>query len=506
MFLIEDVAQLLRWLVVGTVAVNLLFLWVVVERRLRLQRFFVVKDAAREELRPRVAAFARGDLSVDEMLRLRRDVKSAPVREAVHELLFAAQTPQNATRISELLFALHSVDRWAARAFGRRRAAALVARAIRREGPDPRGRPPRRFTDVLRRLRVLAVPRALAVDHLGRLAPEFAQVFLVEAAADPAREVRQTAVTWMGRARHAPLVPSLMAELERAIAQANEVSVQAIKIALSSFRLTDLPRFVPFLDHPDPGVRFAVVDVVRHIAAEAARGGRLNKNDFSPDLHAAVLDRLIVDPSADVRARAAAVVRHFRDQRATRALRRLIADENEFVRLHAVRAAGDRFFGDLLPDLTRALDDASWRVRDAAVRSLLPFGSSGLNELYRVFLESEDADRARQITDGLQRAGAMPTLLASLTVDGLNSSIASAVCQKMAVLGQTVYLNRALASIEEPAVRLGLMDALMGAPDAEYVGVLESLARHDTGRVGSRASDILRLSGITSARGSLPDA
>jgi HEAT repeat protein len=178
-------------------------------------------------------------------------------------------------------------------------------------------------------------------------------------------------------------------------------------------------------------------------------------------------------------------------------LRRLLADENEFVRLHAVRAAADRFYGDLLPDLSRRLMDQNWRVRDAAVRAMLPFGTSGLNELYRVFLQSEDTETALQITDGLQRSGAMPTLLASLATDGVQSSVATAVCQKMAMLGQTVYLNRALASIDDASVRLSLMDALVHSADEEYLGVLQALANTDRGEVGSRASDILRKSGIS---------
>jgi HEAT repeat protein len=505
-FFIEDVAQLLRWLLAATLAVNLAFLWVVVERRLRLQRYFVIKDSAREDLRPKVAAYARGAVPIDEMVRLRGDVRSRPVRDALHELLFAVRTPENLTRISELLFALHSVDRWANRAFGRRRGKRLVERALRREPPLlPERRPPG-LAGRLRRLKVFAVPRALAVDHLGRLAPEFGGVFLVEAAADPAREVRQLAIAAMGRLRHPPLIPFLMDELLRAIDQDNDVSWQTLKIALTSYRLQDLPGFVPFLDHPHPRMRFTVVDVVRHITGEAARDGRLNKNDFSPELHAAFLDQLVVDPSPDVRARASAVVRHFRDQRAVRALRRLLADDNEFVRLHAVRAVADRFYADLIPDITRCLTDPHWRVRDAAVRALLPFGTDGLNQLYRVFLESEDSETATQITDGLQRAGAMPILLASLTAGTVQSSVASAVCQKMAMLGQTVYLNRALASVDDPGVRLGLMDALLKAPDEEYLHVLQSLANSDRGVVGSRASDILRQSGISASLSPAPDA
>jgi HEAT repeat protein len=499
-FFIEDVAQLLRWLLAFTVGANLLFLWVVVERRLRLQRYFLIKDSAREEARGQVEAFARGDLSVEDMVRLRRDITSRPVRDAVHELLFAARTPANATRISELLFAFRSVDRWAAKAFGRTRGQQLVARAIAREAPELPDEPPLGITGRVRRVKVFAVPRALVVEQLGHLAPEFAQVFLVEATVDPSLDVRQQAVAAMGRAKHPPLIPYLMAELERSLETHRDVSWRSLKIALTSFRLQDLQGFVPFLDHANPVMRFTVVDIVRHITMEAAREGRLNKNDFSPDLYTAFLDRLVIDSSADVRARAASVIRHFRDQRSLRALRRLLADDNEFVRLHAVRAVADRYYTDLLPDLSRRLLDSSWRVREAAIRSVLPFGTSGLNELYRVFLQSEDEETAQQITDGLQRSGAMPTLLAALTSDNLQSSVASAVCQKMAMLGQTVYLNRALASVDDPNVRLGLMDALMKAPDEEYLGVLRSLANTDRGAVGSRASDILRQSGIMSGR------
>jgi HEAT repeat protein len=488
----------LFWVLTAIVAVNLLFLWVVLERRLRLQRYFVIKDSARASAGHQVRAFLEGSITLEDLLGLRREMTTRAAREAVHDLLFVARTPGTIDRISEAVFALRSVDDWAVQAFGRRRARPLVASAIRRELPAAPGARRLGAIDRVRRLRVFSVPRALAVSQLAQLAPEFAQVFLVEATADPATEVRQIAITAMGDSRHPPLIPYLMAELARSIDETSDVSLRTVKIALTSFRLRDLERFVPFLLHPNPHLRLAVVDIAGQITGEAARGGMLNKNDFSPEFYAAFLDRLVDDDSADVRARAALVVRHFRDQRAIGALRRLMNDDNDFVRLHAVRACADRFFMDLLPHIARRLRDPHWRVRDAAVKSILAFGSSGLTELYRVFLESDDQETAQQITDGLQRVGGMPSLLAALSTGGVQSGLVTAVCQKMALLGNTVYLNRALASLDDAEVRLRLMDALMTAPDEKYLTVLQTLTSSQHHAVRNRASEILRQSGISS--------
>ena len=493
---IEDVSRVLAWGLVAVVLVNVLFLWVVLERRLRLQRYFVIKDAAREGARRQVQGYVEARLSLEDMLGLRNEMKAAPARAAVHELLFSARTRETAPRITELAFALHSVDEWATGAFGRKRGRQLVSSSLKREPPETAGPRTSGLARRIKRARIFAVRRGVAVSRLARLSPEFASPFLVEAAADASTEVRQVAITAMGEARHAPFIPYLMSELARSIEQGNDVSWRTLKIALTSFRLTDLRHFVPFLDHPHPRMRFTVMDAISQIAAEASRGGMLNKNDFSLDVYTAILDRRIDDESGDVRARAAGVVKHFRDGRATRALRRLLNDDNDFVRMHAARACEDRFYVDLLPDLTRRVTDPHWRVRDAAAKSLLVFGNAGVTELYRVFLETDDEETAQQITDVIQRVGGMPRLLASLTTD-VQSGLATAVCQKMGMLGKTVYLNRALAGIDDERVRLSLMDALLVAPDEEYLGVLQSLAsgRHDV--VGTRASEILRQSGIS---------
>ncbi len=498
---IEDVTQLLFRTLAVVLAVNVLFLFLVLRRRLRLQRYFLLKDSAREILRAPVQLLAAGQLPPEQFATLEREAKTRPGRDALHELLLAAVTPESAPHISEALFALGAVDDWARRAFGRARGNATVERAVQRTWLERTSRTRAPLTDGLRRLKVFALRRALAVRSLAHLAPEFSQPFLVEAVGDPASEVREVAIAGMGRSQHPTLIAVLIEELERSVDARNDVSWRWLTMALTRFRLEHLHHVVPALRHQNPQMRYTMVEITRQICAEAAKGGLLNKNDFSPSVYQVFLEDLVSDASADVRARSAAVIKHFRDRRSVRALRLLMIDENEFVRLHAVRACNDRFYSDLLPDLTRALRDPHWRVRDAAVQAMLTFGASGLEELYRVFLEAEDEDTSHQIVDGMQRAGAMPLLLASLATDVRHSTMATAVCQKMALIGDTVYLNRALASVDQPSVRISLMDALLAAPDEEYVEMLEAIATTDDSVAGARASEILRLSGIVQPEG-----
>ncbi len=125
-----------------------------------------------------------------------------------------------------------------------------------------------------------------------------------------------------------------------------------------------------------------MVDSAREICNRAAEGGVLNKNDFSPEFCEAVLGHSAVDTSSDVRARAASIVKHFRDKRAVETLRKLLGDENEFVRLHSVRACADRYYMDLIPEVTKLMKDPKWRVRESAAKALAEIGG-GLSDLLR---------------------------------------------------------------------------------------------------------------------------
>ncbi|HUR36747.1 MAG TPA: HEAT repeat domain-containing protein, partial [Terriglobales bacterium] len=251
---------------------------------------------------------------------------------------------------------------------------------------------------------------------------------------------------------------------------------------------------IPYITHPVRRLRFFVVDTLREICNKAAGDGLLAKNDFSPGLCRVLLEHAAVDEFADVRARCAWVIRHFRDQAAKDALCKLMRDENEFVRLHAVRACGHRAYTDLTPEVVARLTDTRWRVREAAVMSLARFGTTGLDELYRYFVTCPDAFACEQITEEIQRKGLVDDLVNALmgTLDA--AALARGVVQKMAMMGKTSLLMDSLASINNPDARIALMECLAVSPNEELLAVLAMIAETSSGQVKSRASQILHQS------------
>ena len=485
-------AALVAWLMAAIIVLNVVFLCFVFYRRVARRRYFEAKDASRSRFAPVVDDFMAEGISVEQAQALLIEANNAAEKDAVEELLLTRVTDNNATRISELFFALGYVDRWARMGFGRKRAVRLVEKSVRHEEVPIATEPDRGLLAAIRKLRLFSVPRAVAIDHLGHLAPEYAQVFLAEALHDPGTEVRRFAVAAMGKRRHPAAIPLLFDELRKAIEAGNDVSLRSTKAALIYYDLEDLHLFVPFIAHPQRRMRFFAIDIVREICTRSARGSLLNKNDFPPELYDVVLDRAVVDEFADVRARSAAVVKHFRDGRALKALRDLLADDNDFVRLHAVRASADRFYVQLVPDIVARLSDVKWRVREAAVRSLLTFGTSGSNEVYKLFIHTQDPYVSEQISDEIQRGGLVQDLVAALKAGGEDAQLASSVCEKMARMGKRALLTLALATIQDAGARVQLMDALSAAPTEEFAAVLEAIAKGDSGPVGNKAAAVLR--------------
>jgi HEAT repeat protein len=489
---IEDLASLVLWLLATVVSVNLLFLMFIFYRRLGRKRYYEDKDSARARYTRVISEFVDNEINVDRAVQLLKEASSRAEHDAVQEMLLAQEDANNAERISQVFFGLNYVDQWARQAFGRSRSKALLDRSMRREKAAISTQVDRGPLARFRKMKMFAVPRSLAVEALGRLAPEYAQVFIAEALHDPAPEVRRVAIAAMGRNRHPAAIPLLFDELLKAVEMHNDVSLRSTKSALVCYTMEDLRHFVPYLAHPNRRMRFFLVDTIREICNKASRHMLLNKNDFPQDLYEAFLDTAVKDEFADVRARSAAVVKHFRDKRALAALRGLLSDENDFVRLHSVRACQDRFYVELVPDMVRRLSDTRWRVREAAVRALAAFGTSGSNELYRYFVATKDQYVSEQITEEIQRSGLTADIVAALAHGGEDRDLAMAVAKKMALMGKVSLLTSAVAGLTQPEPRILLMDALILSPTQQFLEVLDVIANQDGGPVGDKARSLLR--------------
>lgn len=489
MFL-EDVGQLVLWLVLLVMSLNLVFLFFLLRRRLIRKRFFAQKDAARERYRDPVDAFVLGQIGLEQAAAALGDARSPAEREVVSEMLFAVSNPENTERISELLFLLGFVEEWAKVAFGRKAARELVGAFLDREGKTPELHWPRLLRPIYR-MRLTAVSRALAVNNLGRLSAKHAHHCLSAALADPSSQVRRVAIEGMGRNRNPPAIPLLVEELRKAVEESNDLSLRTLKAALIRYRLEDLELFLPHLASSCRRCRFFVIDSIRQICDRAAANARLTKNDFSPTLYRAVLEQCQFDEFEDVRARSAYVAKYFRDPSAIEMLRHLMQDQNEFVRMHTLRACADRFYADLVPDVVARLTDQRWLVREAAVQALQAMGTKGTDAMFRFFTDCTDKFAADQVCDEFQRRGVVPQLLAAMAGGGDEGLLAENVARKMASMGKTSLLLSNLSSNDSFAVQIALIDTLAVNPSSEFVSLLNVLSQQDSGQISSKARQVL---------------
>lgn len=477
MILIEDLTSFVLSLLVGIIGLNLVFFSFVLWRRLTRQRFFMEKDAARDRYRPVVQDLYAGKMTPEQAILVLSRATSQPEREAVAALLNVSN-PEHKVKATLVLFGLGKVELWSREAFGKKRGAELVA-MIRENRPYSESAVVNKLPRYFRRLRMHSVPRALALDNLAQLMPEWAFLFCVEGLLDPSMEVRAMAVRGLGRSKLHAALPYLFKEMEHCIHARSDLSLRGVKTALIEFQLDDLVSYTPWLSHENHRFRFFVIDSAREICNRAAEKGVLNKNDFSPDFYEAILTASVSDEFADVRARAANILKHFRDARAVRALQSLLKDENEFVRLHAVRACADRYYVDLIPDVIKVLKDPKWRVRESAAESLGTIGG-GLPELYNEFVKTTDLYQSEQIAEHIQRGGLMAHLIAELHEGGDARKRAFTVCQKLSLLRKTSLLSTFLAAPElGDDVRIEMIRAMSIAPSDKFQDALRRVLQQD---------------------------
>ena len=148
------------------------------------------------------------------------------------------------------------------------------------------------------------------------------------------------------------------------------------------------PLLEELLADPRPDVRFWALQVI----------GRRRASLSWP-----TITELLHDPSPNVRAALAEGLPVFY-RRPTIALRRLLADEEWFVRVHAARSLGEAGATRAAPAVAELLRDPSWWVRDAAEKALVALGRAGTREALRL-LEDDDPFARDSAAEVLQDSG-----------------------------------------------------------------------------------------------------
>jgi len=501
---LEHLLKIVLWVSLCVIAIDLLLVVFILRRRWSRWLYFRKKDAVARQFAAPVHSFLVGELPPDDLVATLETLRAAPGRDAIRELLLDGLEGSQRKPVTEVLFRLGYVERWAREAFGRSRANELLRHIVVQEELPPA---PRRRFDGIRRLRLFCVKRARAVNQLGHLDTAFSRVFTREALSDPSPYVIRANVAAMGHNQQAYQVPILLELLRQAVKASSDLPVASVKTALVRYPISYLDQFPPFLNDPDPLYRFVVVDSIRQVC-EAARFG-LNSGDFPEGLYQWFVDKASQDESVDVRARSARVIRHFHDAPATLTLRGMMLDKNEFVRLHTVRACADPFYSELIPDIIGRLIDPRWRVREASVKTLATFGAAGRQQLARYFLDSTDQFASEQIIEEMQRGGIIAGMLPALSGEDGEFTLTMGVCSKMVRLGKTSLLIDLLGremrlsrwapagSSAEPITRSAqkararLLDLLLASPTVELVAALQSLAGRKEDQLSVKAQAAL---------------
>jgi HEAT repeat protein len=489
---------IVKWLAVGAISVDLGLVIFILFRRAAHNRFYLRKDAAQKRFSGIITEYFAGNLS-SERTTLLLKVGGRPEREAARTLLLGSIRAKTQRQTTDLLVALGFVQEWAGQAFGKRRAKELLRSIGQGEGFPPPPRESRRYkTGGLRRLRLFSISRAVAAGRLGRLSPEFSSCFMQAALRDPSPYVGRLAVASIGRNQITNGVPILLEELRRSVEGETELPVRSIKTALVRYPIAELRHFTSFLTRGGPRFRFLAVDSIREMCAKA-ESFQAGCVEFPAELRRWFLDQAVRDESPDVRARSAGVIGHFRGPEATEALRLLLGDANEFVRLHSVRACADPYYSGLIGDTLRRITDERWRVREAAVQTVASFQIAGRQQLVRFFLDTTDRYASEQIGEELQRSGmALQFVLALASPDG-EGTRARKVCCKMAELGMVSLMAEELAAGQSLDLRTQLFEVLSASETPQFLDALRHIVANEADPLKIKAEVLLRARESTEA-------
>jgi HEAT repeat protein len=303
--------------------------------------------------------------------------------------------------------------------------------------------------------------RATSARNLGALRHEASWPLLAKSLDDLHPDVRSVALRSLALI-HAPR--SFSALLERlhlsVLEQDPSPSQDHLRAALAGFALPHSRELLSSLRHPHGQIRFLAADILREMVYRAAAGSQdfaLTSEAISPDLSDLLLNQLSCDANPEVRSRIVEVIAYLHDARSAPVLLRLIDDAQWFVRLRTVRALAKRRYLPHLTEIRACLFDRQWRVREAAIQTLLSFSQEGTSHVFQHFLATDDRGCQDQIIEAIQRSGLVTSLVQDYAEGG--NGLAKRVVEEIASLGATACIAGMLKS-STPEFRQRFLDRI----------------------------------------------
>lgn len=375
----------------------------IARRRRRNLRFRRV-DALRQQYGPVLAALLAENIPYSRGLALLRSIPQTDREPALEQLLMEHRpTPAQVPMLRQICEDVGLIGAWQRHLMGNFDAMSFRDALSRPEG-------------IVQRVNRLSfVLRAKAAENLGRIRHEASWPLLVKALDDPHVDVRSAALRALGALSAPESFASLVKRLDVLVLDSSaQISLSSIEAALANFPLVHARELLASLEHCHPRVRLLATDVICEMVERQAAIDKalvLETPLFAPEMAEFLICRLYSEENPDVRGRAASIIAHLSDPRATRVLLTLLHDREWFVRLRAVRALARPKYVSEAFHIGDRLTDSHWMVREAAVRSLFAFGEAGIEQLAAHFLGSDDQYSREQIADEMQRAGFIPSLL-----------------------------------------------------------------------------------------------
>jgi HEAT repeat protein len=291
--------------------------------------------------------------------------------------------------------------------------------------------------------------RAKSIRNLGKLRHQPSWQLLMMTVGDRHRDIQGVALRSLAAVGAPESFPALRQQLHEAIEGAAWAPpLPELQAAMASFNLRCAPDLAPTLRHPNHRLRLHATQILRMMVFhEAAIRPQLTLTPelLTPCLVELLLTELVADRCAEVRARAAEVIVFLTDKRVTSALHNSLFDHQWFVRMRTVRALAQsrQAAAPLFLEIRDCLRDPHWRVREAAIQTLVSLGLEGKNQLFEHFLTSADTATREQIVEVIERTGLMSALVEeySIGANGLEALIVERLASEAAPLGVSGVLR-----------------------------------------------------------------